>query len=147
MKFAVIARPPVVGGKLTWFDATEALKVPGVGEGGGGAGLSLAVQVHAGGGIAVVARNTGCAIHGPRQAESGLGQRTQPRTTIPQRSRKTMEQTAASPCKVVRNDGDAEGALKSAARVGHGAVLRSASGTCQHGAAERGRACLRGWSV
>ena len=30
MKYAVIARPPVVGGKLVSFDASEALKVPGV---------------------------------------------------------------------------------------------------------------------
>src|SRR5271166_6237585 len=31
MKFAVIARPPVVGGNLVSFDATEALKVPKIG--------------------------------------------------------------------------------------------------------------------
>ena len=31
--------------------------------------------------------------------------------------RKQMEQTAANPGKVVRNDGDAEGALKSAAKI------------------------------
>ena len=30
MKYAVLARPPVVGGKLVSFDATDALKVSGV---------------------------------------------------------------------------------------------------------------------
>ena len=30
MKFAVVARPPVVRGKVVSFDATAALKVPGV---------------------------------------------------------------------------------------------------------------------
>ena len=30
MKYAVIARPPVIGGKLVSFDATDAMKVPGV---------------------------------------------------------------------------------------------------------------------
>jgi isoquinoline 1-oxidoreductase beta subunit len=30
MKYAVIARPPVTGGKLVSFDATDAMKVPGV---------------------------------------------------------------------------------------------------------------------
>lgn len=30
MLYAVIARPPVYGGKLAWFDASEARKVPGV---------------------------------------------------------------------------------------------------------------------
>ena len=30
MKYAVIARSPVVGGKVASFDSTEAMKVPGV---------------------------------------------------------------------------------------------------------------------
>ncbi len=116
MKFAVIARPPVVGGKLVSFDATEALKVPGV---------EKVVEVRAWpwpskfmpvGGVAVIARNTGCAIigrdklkvvwdNGPNAGYDSVAFRRQ------------MEQTAANACKVVRNDGDAEGALKSAARV------------------------------
>ena len=49
MKFAVIARPPVVGGKLVSFDATEALKVPGVEKVVEVQGFALAVEVHAGG--------------------------------------------------------------------------------------------------
>ena len=30
MKYAVVARPPVVGGKVASYDAAEAMKVPGV---------------------------------------------------------------------------------------------------------------------
>ena len=49
MKYAVIARPPVVGGKLVSFDATEALKVPGVEKVIEVAGLAVAVEVPAAG--------------------------------------------------------------------------------------------------
>ncbi|MDW3224770.1 MAG: molybdopterin cofactor-binding domain-containing protein [Paracoccaceae bacterium] len=64
MKFAVIARPPVVGGRATSFDATEALTVPGVESvheipyGG------LAQKFAPLGGIAVVATNTWAATEG-----------------------------------------------------------------------------------
>ncbi|WP_341644859.1 xanthine dehydrogenase family protein molybdopterin-binding subunit [Thauera sp. SDU_THAU2] len=64
MVYAVVARPPVVGGKLRKFDGSKALTVPGV--------LKL-VEIPAFqgapafqplGGIAVVARNTWAAIQG-----------------------------------------------------------------------------------
>jgi isoquinoline 1-oxidoreductase beta subunit len=116
MKFAVIARPPVVGGKLTSFDATEALKVPGVEKVVEVQGFPWPSKFMPVGGVAVVARNTGCAIMGRDKLkvvwDNGPNQNYDSAAF-----RKTMEQTAASPCKVVRNDGDAEGALKSAARV------------------------------
>ena len=58
MKFAVIARPPVVGGKLVSFDATEALKVPGVEKVVEVQGWPWPVEVHAG-----RRRRRGCAQH------------------------------------------------------------------------------------
>ncbi|MGX0976241.1 isoquinoline 1-oxidoreductase beta subunit [Roseovarius sp. MBR-51] len=64
MKTAVIARPPVVGGKAASFDATEALAVSGVESvheipyGG------LARKFAPLGGIAVVAKNTWAALQG-----------------------------------------------------------------------------------
>ena len=64
MKFAVIARPPVVGGKLVSFDATEALKVPGVEKVVEVQGWPWPTKFMPVGGVAVVARNTGCAIKG-----------------------------------------------------------------------------------
>jgi isoquinoline 1-oxidoreductase subunit beta len=116
MKFAVIARPPVVGGKLVSFDPSEALKVPGVEKVVEVQGWPWPSKFMPVGGVAVVARNTGSAINGraklkvvwddgPNAAYDSAAFRTE------------MEQTAASPGKVVRNDGDADGALKSAAKV------------------------------
>jgi isoquinoline 1-oxidoreductase beta subunit len=116
MKFAVIARPPVVGGKLVSFDATETLKVPGVEKVVEVQGWPWPSKFMPVGGVAVIARNTGCAIkgrdklrvvwdNGPNAGYDSAAFRAQ------------MEQTAANPCKVVRNDGDAEAALQSAAKV------------------------------
>jgi isoquinoline 1-oxidoreductase beta subunit len=66
MLYAVVARPPVYAGKMVSYDATEALKVPGV--------LKV-VEIEPSpapavfnplGGVAVVARNTWAAIQGRR---------------------------------------------------------------------------------
>jgi isoquinoline 1-oxidoreductase beta subunit len=116
MKFVVIARPPVVGGKLVSFDASEALKVPGVEKVVEVQGWPWPSRFMPVGGVAVVARNTGSAIKGRDRLkivwDDGANAKYDSITF-----RQQMEQTAANPCKVVRNDGDAEGALKSAAKV------------------------------
>ncbi|MGA9867131.1 MAG: molybdopterin cofactor-binding domain-containing protein, partial [Acetobacteraceae bacterium] len=62
MKFAVVARPPVVGGKLVSFDAADALKVPGVEKVVEVKGWPWPSKFMPVGGVAVVARNTGSAI-------------------------------------------------------------------------------------
>ena len=141
MKFAVIARPPVVGGKLVSFDATEAMKVPGVEKVVEVQGWPWPSKFMPVGGVAVVARNTGLRDQGPRRAEGRLGRRAERELRFGGVPQGRWKQTAASPCKVVRNDGDAEGALKSAAKVVTARVLHSAPGARQHGAADRGRAC------
>ncbi|HET7884247.1 MAG TPA: molybdopterin cofactor-binding domain-containing protein [Acetobacteraceae bacterium] len=116
MKFAVIARPPVVGGKLVSFDASEALKVPGVEKVVEVQGWPWPSKFMPVGGVAVVARNTGSAIKGREKLKVTWD--NGPNTKYDSVAlRQQMEQTAANPCKVVRNDGDAEGALKSAAKV------------------------------
>ena len=116
MKFAVIARPPVVGGKLVSFDATEALKVPGVEKVVEVQGWPWPTKFMPVGGVAVVARNTGCAIKGRDKLKVVWD--NGPNATYDSAAfRKQMEETAANPGKVVRNDGDAEGALKSATKV------------------------------
>jgi isoquinoline 1-oxidoreductase beta subunit len=116
MKFAVIARPPVVGGKLVSFDATEALKVPGVEKVVEVQGWPWPSKFMPVGGVAVVARNTGSAIKGRDKLkivwDDGANAKYDSIAF-----RQQMEQTASNPCKVVRNDGDAEAALKSAAKV------------------------------
>ena len=64
MKYAVIARPPVTGGKLKSFDATDAMKVPGVEKVMEVQGWPWPSKFQPLGGVAVIARNTGAAIKG-----------------------------------------------------------------------------------
>ncbi len=64
MKYAVIARPPVTGGKLVSFDSTEAMKISGVERVVEVAGWPWPSKFQPLGGVAVVARNTGAVIKG-----------------------------------------------------------------------------------
>ena len=115
--FAVIARPPVVGGKLVSFDGSEALKVPGVLH-------VLAVQGWQPpgtkflpvGGVAVVARNTGAAIKG-RDALKIVWDDGPNKSYDSTQYRAELEAAVRAPGEMVRNEGDADAALKSAANV------------------------------
>jgi isoquinoline 1-oxidoreductase beta subunit len=117
MRFAVVARPPVAGGKMVSFDATEAMKVPGV---------EKVVEVKGWpwpgnkfmpvGGVAVVARNTGAAIAG-RNALKVVWDDGPHKIYDSVTYHDQMQETARKPGKVVRNDGDTEAALKSADKV------------------------------
>jgi isoquinoline 1-oxidoreductase subunit beta len=117
MKYAVVAHPPVVGGKVKSFDSADALKVPGVEKvieipGGGG----LAAKFAPLGGVAVIASNTYAAIKG-REALK-IDWDDGPNASYDSAAFKAqMEETARKPAKVVRNQGDAEGTLGSAAKV------------------------------
>ncbi len=116
MKFAVVARPPVVGGKVVSFDASEALKVPGVEKVVEVKGWPWPSKFMPLGGVAVIARNTGSAIRGREKLKVVWDDG--PNATYDSVAfRKEMEATASNPGTVVRNDGDAEAVLKSAARV------------------------------
>ena len=64
MAYAVIARPPVFGGKLKSVDKTAALKVPGVLRIVELAGSPPPAMFNPLGGVAVIARNTWAAIKG-----------------------------------------------------------------------------------
>jgi isoquinoline 1-oxidoreductase beta subunit len=64
MKFAVVARPPVVGGRATSFDATETLAVPGVESVHEIPYAGLGQKFAPLGGIAVVASTTWAALQG-----------------------------------------------------------------------------------
>jgi isoquinoline 1-oxidoreductase beta subunit len=116
MKYAVIARPPVVGGKVKKFDATEALKVPGVEAVHEIEGFPPPAKFAPLGGIAVVARSTYAAMQG-RDAlviewESG------PHAGYNSAAfREEMTATAAKPGKVIRNQGDPDAAFAGAAEV------------------------------
>ena len=64
MLYAVVARPPVYGGKLVSYDAAAALKVPGVVRVLEIEGTPPPSEFQPLGGVAVVARNTWAAIKG-----------------------------------------------------------------------------------
>ena len=64
MKYAVIARPPVTGGKLVSFDGSAAMKVSGVEKVMEVKGWPWPSKFQPLGGVAVIARNTGAAIKG-----------------------------------------------------------------------------------
>jgi isoquinoline 1-oxidoreductase subunit beta len=116
MKFAVVARPPVVGGKLVSFDASAALAVPGVEKVVEIQGWPWPSKFRPLGGVAVVARNTGSAIKGREQLKVIWDDG--PNASYESAAyRKGLEATANKPGLVVRNDGDADAALKSAGKV------------------------------
>ncbi|MEO8716558.1 MAG: molybdopterin cofactor-binding domain-containing protein, partial [Acetobacteraceae bacterium] len=116
MKFAVIARPPVVGGKLVSFDPAEALKVPGVEKVVEVQGWPWPSKFMPVGGVAVVARNTGSAIKGREKLK--IVWDDGPNATYDSVAfKQQMQDTASKPGLVVRDDGDAEAGLKSAAKV------------------------------
>ncbi len=116
MKYAVIARPPVTGGKLVSFDATEAMKVSGVEKVMEVQGWPWPSKFQPLGGVAVIARNTGAAIKG-RDAlkvvwDDGANGKYE---SVAYRAE--LEAAARKPGLVVRKEGDADAALKSADKV------------------------------
>jgi len=116
LKYAVIGRPPVMGGKLASYDGTAAMKVPGVEKIIVIEGTPPPSKFQPIGGVAVIARNTWAAIKG-RDAlvvhwDDG------PHASYDSGAYKAqLEETARKPGKVVRNEGDAEKALAGAAKT------------------------------
>jgi len=104
MLYAVVARCPVFGGKVSTFDATKAKAVPGV---------KQVVQISRG--VAVVADNTWSAMEGRRalqvQFDEGPNVNTSSATI-----RKTFMDMAERPGAVARTQGDAAAALAGAAK-------------------------------
>ncbi|HMK79996.1 MAG TPA: molybdopterin cofactor-binding domain-containing protein [Xanthobacteraceae bacterium] len=114
--YAVIARPPVVGGKVASFDATETMKVPGVEKIVKLDGTPAPAKFNPLGGVAVIARNTWAALKG-RDALK-ITWDDGPNGTYDSAAYKAMlEENVRKAGKVERDVGDADGALKSAARV------------------------------
>jgi len=116
MKFAVIARPPVVGGKVKSVDSTAAEAVPGVEAIEQIPGSIPPAKFAPLGGVAVIARNTWAALKGrdALKIEWDDGPHAGFNTAG---YRKELSASAQAPGKVVRNQGDPEGALADAARV------------------------------
>src|SRR5262249_47893766 len=116
MKYAVVARPPVFGGKVVSFDAAAAMKAPGVEKVVTIEGTPAPAKFQPLGGIAVIARNTWSAIKG-REALNPTWEDGPNGSYDSTAFKAQLEETARRPGKVVRNDGDAEKALGSAAKV------------------------------
>jgi len=117
MKYAVVARPPVVGGKVAKYDASATLKVPGV---------VKVVEIdpppagpplyHPVGGIAVIADNTWAAINGRNALK--IDWNDGPNSNFDSVSHyDTLAAASKDPGKTYRNVGDVEAGLKSAAKV------------------------------
>ncbi len=113
MLFAVVARPPVYGGKVKSFDATEAKKVPGV--------IKIveikSPDIPSGflplGGIAVVAENTYAAIKGRSLLK--IQWNDGPNASYDSKTyRQTLETAASKPGKVVRSEGDLDSGFAAA---------------------------------
>ncbi|UZE16441.1 xanthine dehydrogenase family protein molybdopterin-binding subunit [Pseudomonas sp. B21-054] len=113
MLYAVIARPPVYGGKVKTVDSSAALKVPGVVKVVQIEGRPLPSEFQPLGGVAVLAKNTWAAIKGrealkiewddgPNAGYDSIAYR------------KELEAAALKPGKVVRSSGDLDDALAKA---------------------------------
>jgi isoquinoline 1-oxidoreductase beta subunit len=115
MAYAVVARPPVFGGKVKSFDAAKAMKVPGVLKVVAIEPPTPPVVFQPLGGVAVIAENTFAAIKGRSQLEIQWDDGPNASYDSVQ-YRKTLEAAAAKPGQVVRNDGDVDAALAGAAK-------------------------------
>ncbi|HKW91013.1 MAG TPA: molybdopterin cofactor-binding domain-containing protein [Methylomirabilota bacterium] len=115
MLYAVIAHPPVYAGKVASFDATEALKVPGVIKAVEIESSPAPAYFHPLGGVAIVARNTWAAIQGRRALKVVWDDG--PNASYDSVAFKaSMEESARKPGKVVRNDGNLDADLAAAAK-------------------------------
>jgi isoquinoline 1-oxidoreductase beta subunit len=113
--YAVIARSPVWGGKVAKFDATAALKVPGVVKVVEIPGTPLPAAFQPLSGVAVIARNTWSAIKG-REALKIDWNDGEHRSYDSAAYRAELEAAVRKPGKVLREAGDFDAAFAKAAR-------------------------------
>jgi isoquinoline 1-oxidoreductase subunit beta len=115
MKFAVVARPPVYGGKVLRVDSSEAEKVPGVERVVSLPSPPPPTGFRPLGGIAVVATNTWAAIQGREKLSITWddGPNVSYDSTAYQAD---LERSSKAPGRVARAQGDVDAALASAAK-------------------------------
>ncbi len=114
MLYAVIARPPVYGGKAISHDAGEALKIPGVVKVVALDSAPIPSAFLPLGGIAVIARNSWAAIRG-RDALKIVWDDGPNVSYSSDSYRARLEQGVRRPGKTIRTHGDVDKALSSAA--------------------------------
>jgi isoquinoline 1-oxidoreductase subunit beta len=113
--YAVVARPPVFGGKAVSFDGSEAMKVPGVLKVVAIDPPAIPSEFQPLGGVAVVARNTHAAMKG-RDALKITWEDGPNASYSSDTYRAALEEAARKPAKVVRNEGDVDKAMAGAAK-------------------------------
>jgi isoquinoline 1-oxidoreductase subunit beta len=114
--FAVIARPPVVQGKVASYDAGATMKVPGVVKVVTLDGTPPPAAFSPLGGVAVIAKNTWAAIKG-RDALKIVWD-DGPNASFNSVAYKAMlEENVRKPGRLERSEGDVDAALNSAAKV------------------------------
>ncbi|MEO8037714.1 MAG: molybdopterin cofactor-binding domain-containing protein, partial [Betaproteobacteria bacterium] len=116
LKYAVVARPPVVLGKAVKFDTAAAMKVPGVIKVVAIAPTPMPAKFAPLGGVAVIANNTWAAIRG-REALNVQWDDGPNADYDSDKFKAEMAATAHKPGKVERNEGDIDAALAGAAKV------------------------------
>ena len=116
MKYAVVARPPVVLGTVKTYDEAAAMKVPGVIKVVKIKSTPMPAKFAPLGGVAVVANSTWAALKG-REALK-VTWNDGPNADYDSDAYKAkMQATARKPGKVERNEGDVDKALAGAAKV------------------------------
>jgi isoquinoline 1-oxidoreductase beta subunit len=115
MLYAVVARPPVFGGKVKSVDDSEALKVPGVIRTVRIDPAPIPGEFQPLGGVAVVARNTWAAMRGREALKIEWDDGPHAGYTS-SAYRAGLEAAARRPGKVVRNEGEVDEAMGKAAR-------------------------------
>lgn len=116
MLIAVVARPPVVGGRVVRFDATRALAVPGVKQVVELPAPHRPYLFQGWGGVAVLAENTWAAMRG-RQALDIIWENGPNESYDSEKYRLALLESVRAPGKPARSVGDVDKALASAARV------------------------------
>ena len=144
MVYAVVARPPVLGGKVKSFDDAEALKVPGVLKIVAIDRTPAPAVFQPLGGVAVIADQHLGRDQGPRGAEDRVGRRPARAPTPPRPTRRRWRQRCASPAaRWCATTATPTTALAGAAKTHRGGILHAASRACDDGAAGGGRADRR----
>ncbi len=115
MLHAVVARPAVYGGTVKSFDASAALKVPGVVKVVAIDPTPIPSEFQPLGGIGVIAKTTWAAIKG-REALKIVWDDGPNATYSSDSYKASLEASARKPGKMVRNDGDVYAALPKAAK-------------------------------
>jgi isoquinoline 1-oxidoreductase beta subunit len=116
MKFAAIARPPVVGSRPSSYDDSATRAVPGVEQVMGLPITNMPAKFAPVGGIAVIASNTDAAIKGRNALQVEWG--ASPHDGYNSEAfMAEMRETAKKPGKVFRDEGDIDSAFSSAAKV------------------------------